>query len=81
MQTRTMSLLEVCASTAVGYVVAVLSQVAIFPMFGIHIPFSSNLLIGLYFTIISIARGYIVRRWFNGLKFKRKPHAAQTTSL
>ena len=67
MQSRRMSLLEVCCNTAVGYVIAVLSQIAIFPRFNIHVPISDNLLIGLYFTIISIARGYVMRRWFNRL--------------
>lgn len=70
-QTKFQSALETIANTAVGYAVAVYSQVVIFPLFGIHIPFHDNLLIGLYFTVISLIRGYILRRFFNGLKFKR----------
>lgn len=58
---------ETAASVAIGYLVALLSQLAIFPLFGIHLPLSDNLAIGLYFTAISIVRGYYVRRLFNWL--------------
>lgn len=68
MQTKKMSLVETCCNVAIGYVVAILSQLLVFPIFDIHIPFSDNLLIGLWFTVISIIRGYLVRRLFNKLK-------------
>jgi hypothetical protein len=69
-QSRFISAIEACANTAVGYGVALASQLAIFPLFGIHIPFSSNLAIGAWFTVISLVRSYVLRRWFNGLKFR-----------
>lgn len=69
-QSRKMSLVETCCNVAIGYVVAVGSQLAIFPRVGIHIPFHTNLEIGLYFTIVSIIRGYIVRRIFNKMRQK-----------
>lgn len=65
MQTRRQSFLESCINVAIGYVVALLSQVLVFPMFEIHIPLTSNLAIGAIFTVISIARSYLVRRAFN----------------
>lgn len=65
MQTRTQSFIESIVNVLIGYMVAVASQIIIFPFFDIHIPFYENLLMGLYFTIISIARSYAVRRWFN----------------
>ncbi len=64
MQTKTHSLIESLANVAVGYLVAVASQVAIFPLFGIHVPLRSNLTIGLWFTGISIVRSYTLRRFF-----------------
>jgi hypothetical protein len=70
MQTKTQSFIESCANVLVGYLVALLSQLLVFPMFYIHIPFSSNLAIGAWFTVISLVRSYVLRRWFNGLKFK-----------
>lgn len=69
-QSRIHSAIEACANVAVGYGVALLSQLAVFPLFDIHIPFSSNLAIGAWFTVISLVRSYVIRRWFNGLKFR-----------
>lgn len=64
MQTRLHSLIESVTNVAIGYGVAVASQLAVFPMFGIHVPLADNLAIGAWFTAISIARSYLVRRWF-----------------
>ncbi|WP_415034469.1 hypothetical protein [Azonexus sp.] len=64
-QTRLQSAVESLANVAIGYAVAVASQMLIFPLFGIHVTLADNLLIGGYFTLISIARSYAVRRWFN----------------
>jgi len=66
-QTRWQSFLESCINVAIGYGVALLSQILVFPLFGIHIPLSSNIAIGAIFTVISIARSYAVRRVFNKL--------------
>ena len=67
MQTRWQSFFESCINVAIGYGVALLSQILVFPLFGIHIPLASNLAIGAIFTVISIARSYAVRRVFNRL--------------
>jgi hypothetical protein len=64
-QTKFQSLVESMTGVAIGYVVAVLSQLLIFPLFGIKTSMTDNLLIAGYFTIISIIRSYLVRRWFN----------------
>lgn len=64
MQTKAHSLIESLTNVAIGYVVALTSQLAIFPMFGIHVPFTDNILIGLWFTVISVVRSYVLRRWF-----------------
>lgn len=64
-QTKTHSLIESLTNVAIGYVVALLSQIVVFPMFNIYVPLSDNLLIGLWFTLISIFRSYVVRRYFN----------------
>lgn len=71
-QSRLHSALESLANVAVGYGVALASQLAVFPLFGIHVPFSSNLAIGAWFTVISLVRSYVLRRWFNGLRFGGK---------
>ena len=64
-QTRLGSLIESGMNIAIGYVVALASQLLIFPLFDIHIPLSDNLLIGAWFTMISLVRSYVIRRWFN----------------
>jgi membrane protein implicated in regulation of membrane protease activity len=64
-QTRLGSLLEAGINIAIGYIVALLSQIAVFPMFGIHVPLGTNLWIGAWFTVISLVRSYVVRRWFD----------------
>jgi len=66
-QTRAHSALESVANVAIGYGVAVASQIAILPMFGVHLPLADNLVIGGYFTAISLVRSYAVRRLFNRL--------------
>jgi membrane protein implicated in regulation of membrane protease activity len=45
--------------------VALASQIVVFPLVGIHVPVSTNLEIGFYFTVISVVRSYVLRRWFN----------------
>lgn len=72
-QTRLLSAVESVANVAVGYGVALLSQILVFPMFDIHVPLSTNLAIGAWFTVISLVRSYVLRRWFNGLKFHKEP--------
>jgi hypothetical protein len=65
MQTKYQSLIESLTNILIGYLTALLSQVLIFPLFNIYVTFQDNILIGLYFTIISLIRSYLVRRYFN----------------
>jgi len=65
MQTKLQSLTESITNILIGYLIALMSQLLIFPMFDIILPLSDNLLIGLYFTMISLIRSYILRRYFN----------------
>ena len=67
-QSRRMSAIEAIANVAVGYGVAVLAQLAIFPLFGIAVSLGDNLAIGAAFTVISLARSYAVRRLFNTIR-------------
>ena len=74
MQTKTGSMIEACANVAVGYTIAVSSQMVVFPLVGIHgVDVQTNMLIGAIFTVISLTRSYILRRWFNSLKFFTEP--------
>ena len=64
-QTKIGSLIEASINTAIGFVVALASQIVVFPMVGIHVPISTNIEVGAWFTVISVARSYVIRRWFN----------------
>lgn len=65
MQSRFHSFLESLVNIAIGYGIAIISQLLVFPLFDIIIPLSSNLAIGACFTIISLLRSYTIRRFFN----------------
>lgn len=65
MQLKRHSMVESIVNVAVGYLVALGSQLAIFPLFGIHVSLRDNVMIGLFFTVISILRSYALRRVFN----------------
>ncbi len=73
-QTRLQSLIESIINIAIGYVVALLSQWIIFPLFDIHISLTDNLLIGAWFTGVSLVRSYVIRRWFNA-RLKAAAHS------
>jgi len=64
-QSKRMSFVESLANVAVGYGINCAAQAIVFPWFGIRIPISHNLTIGLIFTVISIVRSYTLRRIFN----------------
>jgi putative flippase GtrA len=64
MQSKSHSFIESIVNVLVGYSVAVASQIVIFPMFGVDIPLASNLIMALWFTVISVVRSYILRRFF-----------------
>lgn len=64
-QSKVESLVESAVNIVIGFVVAILSQVVVFPMYGIHVPLSTNLAMGVWFTAISLLRMYVIRRWFN----------------
>jgi len=64
-QTKLGSFYESLMNIAIGAVVALVSQLLVFPMFGIDVPLSTNLGIMAWFTLISVIRSYVVRRWFN----------------
>ena len=51
-QSRWMSLVEAVTNVLVGYGVAVATQWAVFPLFGLHATLQENLAIGLIFTAV-----------------------------
>ena len=66
-QSRRMSAVEAVVSTAIGYIVAVATQMVVFPIFELRVGVIENLGIGLAFTAVSVVRSYLVRRLFERL--------------
>ena len=67
MQSRLMSSIEAATNVAVGYGVAVLTQIMVFPLFGLDASLADNFLIGALFTCVSLVRSYLLRRIFNAI--------------
>ena len=69
-QKKTHSLLESLTNVAIGYCIALFTQLVVFPMFGINVPLKSNIAIGAVFTVVSIIRSFALRRFYNWVATK-----------
>ena len=69
-QSRLMSLVEAVTNVVVGYGVAVVTQILIFPVFGLHTTLAQNLQMGALFTAVSIARSFALRRLFEAIRVR-----------
>lgn len=69
-QSRTMSLVESLTNVAVGYGIAVITQIVVFPLFGLTTTLSENMAMGAIFTVVSIARSFTLRRLFEAVRFQ-----------
>ncbi|MFN3576183.1 MAG: hypothetical protein ACK4TJ_04285 [Tabrizicola sp.] len=67
-QSRLMSLVEAVANVIVGYVLAIATQIVVFPWFGIETGLTEHLTIGLVFVGVSLVRGYLLRRLFEAIR-------------
>lgn len=67
MQSRTHSFIESLVNVALGMIISMALQVVVFPAFGHAFTLAQNFGITIVFTVASIVRSYVVRRWFNAL--------------
>ena len=67
-QSRLMSLVEAIANVVVGYGIAVVTQLVVFPWFGLPAHVGDALAIGGIFTAVSVARSFALRRLFEALR-------------
>lgn len=72
-QSRLMSLIEAITNVIVGYGVAVMTQILVFPMFGLKTTLGENLTLGGIFTIVSLLRSFALRRLFEVILCRRQP--------
>ena len=63
-QSRFMSLVEAVTNVVVGYGLAVVTQIIVFPWYGLEAELGEHMAIGMAFVGVSLARGYLLRRLF-----------------
>jgi hypothetical protein len=64
-QSRLSSFVESWVNVFIGFWINFFANLLILPLFGFHISITNNLLMGVLYTGISVARSYCIRRWFN----------------
>ena len=69
-QSRLMSMVEAIANVIAGYVLAVATQIVVFPWFGIETGLAEHMTIGLVFVGVSLARSFVLRRLFEAIRVR-----------
>lgn len=62
-----MSAVEATVNVVIGYIVSVVANIMVLPLFGYNVTVFDSFAIGAAFTVISLVRSYSVRRFFNGV--------------
>jgi len=65
MQSKKRSFIEAVTNVLIGYLVAVISNLIVLPLFGYEVSLFDGFAIGVVFTVISLIRSYVIRRLFN----------------
>ena len=65
MQSKLDSFIEAVINTFIGFVIAFISQLIIFPIVSVDVTLGQNFILTILFTLVSIIRTYIIRRYFN----------------
>ena len=65
MQSKKQSFIESLTSTTIGIIIGIVLNLTILPIFGYPVSVVDSLWISVIFTVVSIIRSYIIRRWFN----------------
>lgn len=69
-QSRIGSLIETILNTLIGFVISFVAWPIAALLFSMEYSNAQHFQMTAFFTAISVARGYVIRRWFNG-KLKR----------
>ncbi|UOF77842.1 hypothetical protein [Bacteriophage sp.] len=80
MQTRLLSAVETVTSTGVGFALSLGVAHLTFPLFGFQSSVKSEFWITCIFTIVSLLRGYVLRRLFNWITYHALPADRTSTS-
>lgn len=71
-QSKLMSAIETSLSTAAGFGLSLLAQWLILPwLLGVEISLQTNIVFALIMTVVSLARGFVLRRLFEAMHIRR----------
>ena len=65
MQSKKQSMIETLTSVFVGWLIGVILNLTILPLFDYNITVIDSLWVSLIFTVVSVIRSYAIRRTFN----------------
>ena len=65
MQSRLASFIEALTNVAIGMVVSFFGQIVVSHWYNLPLNVTQNMQIVLFFTVLSVARSYVLRRVFN----------------
>jgi hypothetical protein len=68
MQSKKESLKESLINTSLGFAISLAATFLVLPLFGIESTPLKNIGITVCFTVISVLRSYLVRRYFNKIE-------------
>lgn len=63
-QSRKSSFAEALVNTVIGYAISVATYAFVMPLLGYETTLRENVTLVAVFSIISIVRNYVIRRWF-----------------
>jgi hypothetical protein len=72
MQTKKQSFLESITNTAIGFGISLAATFLIFPVVGVESTGTKNVIITVFFTVVSITRSYFLRRYFNSKNVEKE---------
>ena len=70
MQTKKWSMIESLTSTTIGWLIGVILNMSVLPLFGYDVSLTDGVLISIIFTAVSVIRSYVIRRFFNSKERK-----------
>ena len=65
MQSKKDSIIESLTSTTIGWLMGVILNMLVLPLFDYDVSLTDGVLISIIFTAVSVIRSYVIRRWFN----------------
>ena len=65
MQSKKQSFIESLTSVGIGWLIGVILNMLVLPLFDYDVSLTDGVLISIIFTAVSVIRSYIIRRLFN----------------